>query len=81
LIVEIELEINTIHGDEMRRSLEVDNIDFPKGLSMEMDYQEGKLKIRLKCEGGPKILLTCRNTADEILEQIKSLEEVFERLR
>lgn len=44
---------------------------------IKISYDSERLRVFLRCEGRSKALLTCRNTADEILEHVKVIEETL----
>ena len=58
------------------RSLTADNIDFPKGLLLEMSPRESdnNLLLRLSCKVGFETLL---NTVNELLEHISLAQKVI----
>ena len=57
------------------KALEPDNVNFPKGLSLEIDNIDNKLVFNFQCSGDTKKLVA---TIDEVLEHVKLSFEVIE---
>jgi hypothetical protein len=73
------IQIRFMKKNEMHavlRSLAADNIDFPKGLSLEMSPVESdnNLLLRVSCSVGFETLL---NTVNELLELISLAQKVI----
>ncbi|MUN28338.1 KEOPS complex subunit Pcc1 [Sulfuracidifex metallicus] len=78
----IEIRIEHEDAEEIRKSLDVDNVDLPNGMTINMVTEgENILVINLKMEvSRPKDLLTLKSTADEIMRHVEALVKTMERL-
>jgi hypothetical protein len=79
----IELRILSEHEDAelIIRSLNVDNVNLPEGMSIQTKVEGKELEIVLKMRiTKPNDLMTVRNTADEILAHIKALQSPFDAI-
>jgi len=79
----IELRILSEHEDAelIIRSLNVDNVNLPEGMSIQTKVEGKELEIVLKMRiTKPNDLMTVRNTADEILAHIKALQSSFDAI-
>ena len=79
LEISVIVQIRFMKKKEMHavfRSLAADNIDFPKGLALEMSSRESdnNLLLRLSCNLGFETLL---NTVNELLEHISLAQKVI----
>ncbi len=72
----IKVEINLADSEQyllsLKKALEPDNINFPKGVKMEIKYENGKLKIVSESDKGS--LMSMLNALDEVLELAKTVE-------
>ena len=73
----VQVTLNNISKKQaatIRKVLEPDNVNFPKGLSLEIDNIDNKLVFNFHCSGNTKKLVA---TIDEILEHVKLALEVI----
>jgi len=78
LISKVQVTLNNISKKKaaaIMKALEPDNVNFPKGLSLEIDNIDNKLVFKFHCNGDTKKLVA---TVDEILEHVKLALEVIE---
>ena len=74
---QIEIAINNISKDKAKvieKALEPDNVDFPQGLSLEINEKENQLVFNFSNEGDLKKLIS---TVDEVLEHVNLSMEVI----
>ncbi|MEC7711342.1 MAG: KEOPS complex subunit Pcc1 [Thermoproteota archaeon] len=74
---QIEIVINNISKDKAKvieKALEPDNVDFPQGLSLEINEKENQLVFNFSNEGDLKKLIS---TVDEVLEHVNLSMEVI----
>ena len=74
---QIEISINNISSDKAKvieKALEPDNVDFPKGLSLEIKGDENQLLFHFSNEGDLRKLIS---TVDEVLEHVNLSIEVI----
>jgi len=74
---QIEIAINNISKEEAKvieKALEPDNVDFPKGLRLEIKKKENQLMFNFSNEGDLKKLIS---TVDEVLEHVNLSMEVI----
>jgi len=77
LISKVQVTLNNISKKKaatIMKALEPDNVNFPKGLSLEIDNIDNKLVFNFHCNGDTKKFAT----VDEILEHVKLTLEVIE---
>ena len=58
----------------IKRALEPDNVNFPNGLSLEINNTDNKLVVNFQGIGDTKKLIA---TVDEVLEHVKLASEVI----
>ena len=78
LTSKVQVTLNNISKKEaiaIKKALEPDNVNFPKGLSLEIDNIDNKLVFNFHCSGDTKKLVA---TIDEVLEHVKLSFEVIE---
>ena len=78
LISKVQITLNNISKKKavtIMKALEPDNVNFPKGLSLEIDNIDNKLVFNFHCSGDTKKLVA---TIDEVLEHVKLAFEVIE---
>jgi len=78
LISKVQVTLNNISKKKAAtiiKALEPDNVNFPKGLSLEIDNIDNKLVFNFHCNGDTKKLVA---TIDEVLEHVKLAFEVIE---
>lgn len=63
-------------ADTIRRALEPDNIDFPEGLSLNIENIDDKLVVNFQSQNNMKSLI---GTVDEVLEHIQVALKVIEK--
>ena len=74
---QIEIVINDISKDNAKvieKALEPDNVNFPKGLSLEIKEKENQLVFYFSNEGDMRTLIS---TVDEVLEHVNLSMEVI----
>jgi|TARA_B110001454_G_scaffold26033_1_gene25506 tRNA threonylcarbamoyladenosine modification (KEOPS) complex Pcc1 subunit len=74
---QIEIVINDISKDNAKvieKALEPDNVDFPKGLSLEIKKKGKQLVFYFSNEGDMRKLIS---TVDEVLEHVNLSMEVI----
>ena len=74
---QIEIAISNISKEKAKvieRALEPDNVNFPKGLSLEIKEKENQLVFNFSNEGDLKKLIA---TVDEVLEHVNLSMEVI----
>ncbi len=70
--VEIDLADSEQFLLSLKKALEPDNINFPKGVKMEIKYENGILKI--VSESDKESILPMLNALDEVLELTKTVK-------
>ena len=74
---QIKITINNISSDKAKvieKALEPDNVDFPKGLSLEIKGDKNQLLFHFSNEGDLRKLIS---TVDEVLEHVNLSIEVI----
>ncbi len=77
LEVTVIVEITFSRKSEMKaimKALIPDNVNFPKGLSMDMSSKRNTLLIEFSCTTGPETLV---NTIDEVLDHVLLAKKVI----
>ena len=75
---QVQVSLNNItkqKADSVKKALEPDNIDFPKGLSMNVDSQKDKLVFNFHSDDSMKKLI---GTIDEVLSHIQVALKVMD---
>ena len=67
--------ISKKRASALKNALEPDNVNFPNGLSLEINNIDNKLVFNFQGNGDTKKLIS---TIDEILEHVKLASEVIE---
>ena len=78
LTSKVQVTINNISKKSaaaVKDALEPDNVNFPNGLSLEINNIDNKLVFNFQGNGDTKKLIS---TIDEILEHVKLASEVIE---
>jgi len=78
LTCQVQVILNDISkkkAESVRKALEPDNINFPKGLSLSVDRKDGKLIFNFNCKENMKKLV---GTVDEVMEHIQVALRVIE---
>ena len=73
----VQITINNIpqeKADTVKKALEPDNVDFPEGLSMNIQNIDNKLIFNFECKENMKHII---GTIDEVLEHTKIALEVI----
>ena len=74
---QIEIVINNISKEKAKvieKALEPDNVDFPQGLSLEINEKENQLVFNFSNEGD---LIKLISTVDEVLEHVNLSMEII----
>ena len=74
---QIEIVISNISKDKAKvieKALEPDNVDFPQGLSLEINEKENQLVFNFSNEGDLKKLIS---TVDEVFEHVNLSMEII----
>lgn len=74
----IRIELDSEDAEEISKAIQVDNVDLPQGMEIEVKGGDGKVTIVLKVRDAESIL-TLRNTADEILTHVDALIKVLSK--
>ncbi len=75
---QVQVSLNNItkqKADSVKKALEPDNIDFPKGLSMNVESQKDKLVFNFYSDDSMKKLI---GTIDEVLSHIQVALKVID---
>lgn len=78
LTCQVQVNLNNISRQKARTvqmAIEPDNINFPKGLSLNVETNNGKLVLNFQCNDNMKKLI---GTIDEVLEHIQVALKVIE---
>ncbi len=78
LTCQVQVILNNISkkkADAVKKALEPDNVDFPKGLSLYVENVDSKLIFNFKSKENMKQLV---GTVDEVLEHIQVALKVIE---
>ena len=74
----VQVTLNNIskkNAVAIKNALEPDNVNFPKGLSLEIENIDNKLVFNFQSRGDTKKMVA---TIDEVLEHVKLASEVIE---
>ncbi len=75
---QVQVSLNNItkqKSESVKKALEPDNIDFPKGLSMKVENQKDKLVFNFQSDDSMKKLI---GTVDEVLSHIQVALKVID---
>ncbi len=78
LTCQVQLTLNNItkkKAETVKKALEPDNINFPKGLSLQMERVDEKLVCNFDCNENMQKLI---GTIDEVMEHIQVTLRVIE---
>ena len=78
LMSKVQVTFNNISKKKaatIKKALEPDNVNFPKGLSFEIMNIDNKLVFNFQSIGDTKKLMA---TMDEVLEHVKLVSEIIE---
>ena len=73
----VQVTLNNISKKKavaIKNALEPDNVNFPKGLSLEIENVDNKLVFNFQSRGDTKKMVA---TIDEVLEHVKLASEVI----
>ncbi|WP_338600083.1 KEOPS complex subunit Pcc1 [Sulfolobus tengchongensis] len=80
-MIELKLLLECKDANIIMRSLNVDNVNFPEGMTIESNVKNNLLEITIRMQlKNANDILTVRNTADEILTHIKALRASLDSL-
>ena len=74
----VQVTLNNIskkNAVAIKNALEPDNVNFPKGLSLEIKNIDNKLVFNFQSRGDTKKMVA---TIDEVLEHVKLVSEIIE---
>jgi tRNA threonylcarbamoyladenosine modification (KEOPS) complex Pcc1 subunit len=74
----VQITLNNISKENavaIKNALEPDNVNFPKGLTLEIENIDYKLVFNFQSRGDVKKMIS---TIDEVLEHVKLASEVIE---
>lgn len=77
IICQVQVSLNKItkqKAESVKKALEPDNIDFPKGLSLKVERQNNKLIFNFQSDDSMKKLI---GTVDEVLSHIQVAMKVM----
>ncbi|EZQ06953.1 MULTISPECIES: KEOPS complex subunit Pcc1 [Acidianus] len=78
----LTISIDTKFAKEIEESLNVDNVNLPEGMEIKTFSSSDRLIIEISIMyKSPSSLLTLRNTADEILQQIDASMKITNTIR
>ncbi|ARM76360.1 KEOPS complex subunit Pcc1 [Acidianus manzaensis] len=78
----LKIVVDTPNAKEITESIKIDNVNIPKDMTLSMTYTNTQITIEISIEvSSSKSILTLRNTADEILEQITLLDKLLQKNR
>ena len=80
--ISIKITYDTPYAKEIVESVKVDNVNIPKGMTINMyNDKDNRIFIEVSMEiEDNKNILTLRNTVDEILQNIITLERTLNKL-
>lgn len=79
--IKVNITYDTPYSKDIAESIKVDNVDIPEGMSIELKYEENKIVVEVSMEiKEAKNILTLRNTVDEILQHIITIEKTLTKL-
>ena len=70
--VKIEIEGEKRFLESFKKAIEPDNVNFPEGVSLKVNLEDGKLIIT--GESSKKAIMSLLNSLDEILELAKAVQ-------
>ena len=78
LTCQVQIVLNNISkekADTVKKALEPDNVDFPEGLSLDVENVDNKLVFNFESKKNMKQLI---GTVDEVLEHVQVALKVIE---
>lgn len=80
--ISITLRIRTSQPNNVAKIVNVDNINIPRGMEIKVEPTDDNLIVIVSMNiEKPSDILTLKNTADEILQQINLIEKTINKVR
>lgn len=80
--ISITLRIKTSQPNNVAKIVNVDNVNIPKGMEIKVEPADDNLIVIVSMNiEKPSDILTLKNTADEILQQINLIEKTINKVR
>jgi len=82
LKISITLRIRTSQPNNVAKIVNVDNINIPRGMEIKVEPTDEDLIVIVSMNiEKPSDILTLKNTADEIIQQINLIEKTLNKVR
>jgi len=82
LKISITLRIRTSQPNNVAKIVNVDNINIPRGMEIKVESTDDDLIVIVSMNiEKPSDILTLKNTADEIIQQINLIEKTLNKVR
>ncbi|AGE70149.1 KEOPS complex subunit Pcc1 [Sulfolobus acidocaldarius] len=79
--IKISVKISTEASKIIMKSLEVDNVDLPRDMQINLHSDKESLTLEVEMPiKDPRDVLTLRNTIDEILQHINAIEKTLKEV-
>lgn len=80
--ISITLRIRTSQPNNVAKIVNVDNINIPRGMEIKVEPTDDELIVIVSMNiEKPSDILTLKNTADEIIQQINLIEKTLNKVR
>lgn len=80
--ISITLRIRTSQPNNVAKIVNVDNINIPRGMEIKVESTDDDLIVIVSMNiEKPSDILTLKNTADEIIQQINLIEKTLNKVR
>ncbi|MDT7872943.1 MAG: KEOPS complex subunit Pcc1 [Sulfolobaceae archaeon] len=80
--ISITLRIRTSQPNNVAKIVNVDNINIPRGMEIKVEPTDDDLIVIVSMNiEKPRDILTLKNTADEIIQQINLVEKTLNKVR
>ncbi|MEJ2770472.1 MULTISPECIES: KEOPS complex subunit Pcc1 [unclassified Stygiolobus] len=80
--ISITLRIRTSQPNNVAKIVNVDNINIPRGMEIKVEPTDDDLIVIVSMNiEKPSDILTLKNTADEIIQQINLVEKTLNKVR
>ncbi|QGR19963.1 KEOPS complex subunit Pcc1 [Stygiolobus azoricus] len=80
--ISITLRIRTSQPNNVAKIVNVDNINIPRGMEIKVEPTDDDLIVIVSMNiEKPSDILTLKNTADEIIQQINLIEKTLNKVR
>ncbi|MFP3233453.1 MAG: KEOPS complex subunit Pcc1 [Sulfolobaceae archaeon] len=80
--ISITLRIRTSQPNNVAKIVNVDNINIPRGMEIKVEPTDEDLIVIVSMNiEKPSDILTLKNTADEIIQQINLIEKTLNKVR